>query len=259
MNPSYLRSARRASLLGIILCLAATAQQRYQVSTVKPSAPEAERHTQIRGSRFVSEGTTLEDLIKFAYGVHATQIIAGPAWIHTQKFDTMADPETEKRPSPEELRAMVAELLANRFQLVLVHEQQLIPVFALQRTSKEPKLKKDDSPDVYLSGGLTPPGSLFVGHGTVTDFTHFLQRYAPPEIDRPIVDQTGIQGHYDFELHFTPVDAPHDAQASSQTNTPPEAPNIFTAIQEQLGLRLKPTRAATEVLRVASVSQPTPN
>lgn len=252
---------RRVCLIAacsVSVSVVSEAQKTYQVSTIKSSAPNTAKHTQIRGSKFVSTGTTLEDLIKFAYSVHASQIVGGAAWIHSEKFDTLADPETDKRPSPEELRAMVAELLQDRFQLVLVPEEQKLPVFALVRMNKEPTLKRDDDEGTYLSGGMTPPGSLFVGHGTVADFARFLQRYAPPEIDRPVVDQTGITGLFDFNLRFTPSQAQREPGFGPE-DTSFEPPNIFTAIQEQLGLKLKATNAIVKVLRVSSVSLPTSN
>ena len=71
----------------------------FAVATIKPSAPDAETLTQIRGYRFVTQGTTFVDLFKYAYDVHPDQVVGGPAWMRTKKFDVVADPETEKRPT----------------------------------------------------------------------------------------------------------------------------------------------------------------
>lgn len=251
---------RKASLWALIGLSGTTvsAQSQYEVATIKPSAPGTARHIQIRGTRFAAEGTTVEDLLQFAYGVHTSQILGGPNWIKTDHFDISADPEMERRPSASELKTMTARLLTERFHLVLANEEAILPVFALVRTKARVQLKPTipDSTSV-LSGGLVPPGSLFVHNGTVGDFIAYLQRYAPPEIDRPIVDQTDISGRYEFELHFSP-EGGRDREPAEDAS-PMSAPNIFTAMQDQLGLRLQPTRAEVKVLRIIAISVPTPN
>lgn len=237
---------------------AASAQSQYEVATIRPSAPGTSRHIQIRGTRFATEGTTVQDLLQFAYGVHASQILGGPNWIKTDRFDISADPEMERRPSSSELKAMTARLLMERFHLVLANEEAVLPVLALVRTKAKLLLKPAGSDSTsILSGGLVPPGSLFVHNGTVGDFIAYLQRYAPPEIDRPIVDQTEITGRYEFELHFSPEGA-RDQEPAEVAN-PAVAPDIFTAIRDQLGLRLQPTRTQVKVLRIITISVPTPN
>lgn len=236
----------------------ATAQRQYEVATIRPSIPGTARHIQIRGTRFATEGTTVEDLLQFAYGVHTSQIVGGPNWIKTDRFDISADPEMERRPSSSELKAMTARLLTDRFHLVLANEEAVLPVLALVRTKAKLQLKPAASDSTgILSGGLVPPGSLFVHNGTVGDFIAYVQRYAPPEIDRPVVDQTDICGRYEFELHFSP-EGGRDQEPAEVAN-PTVAPDIFTAIQDQLGLRLQPTRAQVKVLRIITISVPTPN
>jgi uncharacterized protein (TIGR03435 family) len=172
----------------------------------------------------------------------------------------MADSEMERRPSLDELKAMTAELLSDRLRLNFRLEQHELPVFALVRNKKEVKLKPASSdPSSILSGALVPPGNLYVHGGTLNDFVLYLQRYAPPELNRPVVNQTDIPGRFEFELHYTPdslqADEPN-ATPLSGTSTPP---NIFNAIQDQLGLRLKATKANVEVIDIVSISPPTPN
>jgi uncharacterized protein (TIGR03435 family) len=155
---------------------------------------------------------------------------------------------------------MTAALLTDRFHLTLVHQETELPVFALVRT-KDRLLLKPIAPDPtsILSGGLLPPGSLFVHNGTVSDFIAYLQRYAPPEIDRPTVNQTNLPGRYEFELHFTPEDGQGGAHSPTEDAGLIAAPNVFTAIQDQLGLRLQPARAMVNVLHIISIDHPTPN
>src|SRR5215469_3153792 len=83
----------------------------FAVATIKPSAPDAAALTQIRGNRFATTGTTFVDVFKYAYNVHPDQVVGGPTWLRTKKFDILADPETEKRPSSDQMKAMVQQLL----------------------------------------------------------------------------------------------------------------------------------------------------
>jgi uncharacterized protein (TIGR03435 family) len=231
-------------LLLFLLLLAATAhaQHDFQVATIKPSAPDTPKVMQIRGNRFATEGATVVDLLVYAYNVHPSQIVGGPDWLSTARFDLVADPETEKRPSSDEMKAMVGRLVADRFHLVLKHEKRVLPAYAIVRISKEIRFTRNDS---------DPQGIPAGGNGTLANFAAFLQRFAATEVNRPVVDQTGISGHFDFDLHYTP--------AAATEPEPGSPPGLFTAIQEQLGLKLEPVRAAVDVLQVESVSQPTPD
>jgi uncharacterized protein (TIGR03435 family) len=235
----------------VLLSVVAHAQQSFQVATIKPSAPDTAKGTQIRGNRFATTGTTPLDLFVYAYNIHGSQLICGPDWLRTSKFDVMAVPEGDQRPTSPEMKAMVQLLLTDRFHLVLHHETRELSVYAIVRANKEPVLKVSEGNAMNIpTGGFTPPGSLFVYNATLTNFAAFLQRFSTGDIDRPVVDQTAIPGHFDFELHYTPGNAPPDATAK---------PGIFTAMQEQLGLKLKLTKAPVDVLIIDSASLPTPD
>src|ERR1700712_2751204 len=99
------------------------APQTFAAATIRPSAPDTVMTTQIRGNRFATEGTTFVDVFKYAYSVHPDQLVGGPAWLRTEKFDILADPETEKRPTSDQLKAMMRNLLTERFHLVTHHTQ----------------------------------------------------------------------------------------------------------------------------------------
>src|SRR4051812_17266837 len=93
----------------LIFCLLpgqqpSTAVPTFAVATIKPSRPDAVAMTQIRGVRFATKGTTFVDVFKYAYNVHPDQVVGGPEWLRTQKFDIVADPETDKRPSSEQIK-----------------------------------------------------------------------------------------------------------------------------------------------------------
>jgi uncharacterized protein (TIGR03435 family) len=229
----------------------------FPVSTIKPSAPDAVAMTQIRGNRFATEGTTFVDVFKYAYGVHPDQVVGGPEWLRTQKFDILADPETEKRPSSDQMKAMVQQLLTERFHLVVRHEQKILPVYALVITADTPKLTKSAAdPSGIPVVGYNPRGELQVGNATMANFATFLQRFV---LDRPAVDQTGIAGHFDLVLRFTPDNYRAGEKPDSPQQDTSAAPNLFTAIKEQLGLKLQPTKAATDVYLIDRVEHPSEN
>jgi uncharacterized protein (TIGR03435 family) len=248
----------------IVLCLlvcgslpaqqAAEAPPAFAVATIKPSAPDAATITQIRGNRFYTEGTTFVDIFKYAYSVHPEQIVGGPDWLRTKKFDILADPETEKRPSSDQIKAMVQQLLVERFHLTLHREQKLLPVYALMKSADVPRLTKSTAdpngiPTVASSGH----GDLGVGNATMANFATFLQRFA---LDRPVIDRTGLAGHYDLVLQWTPDGLGNDGK---RAEAPEDAPDLFTAIKEQLGLKLQPMKANADVFVIDRAEQPTEN
>ena len=222
--------------------------QGFSVATVRPSAPESPTLTQIRGKRFVTEGTTFLDLFKYAYGVHESQVVGGPDWLRSEKFDVVADPEGDQRPGSEQMKALVRQLLVERFRVVMHDENRELPVFALQRLGAAPlKFSASKAPTNMPAGGGDDRGNVAMRNGTMSDFAKYLQRFAGSSIDRPVVDQTGLEGRYDLDLHFTP-----DSSATPDANTP----GLFTALQEQLGLKLKRMKAPVTVYVIDSATHP---
>ena len=231
--------------------------QTFAVATIKPSAPDAVPVTQIRGNRFATEGTTFVDVFKYAYNVHPEQLVGGPGWLRTEKFDILADPETEKRPSSDQMKAMVQQLLVERFHLVMHHEQTILSVYALVKTADTPKLTKSTAdPSGIPVVGYNPGGELHVGNATMANFATFLQRFV---LDRPAVDQTGIAGHFDLVLQWTPDNFRAGGRPGDDREDASGPPGLFTAMKEQLGLKLQPTKAATYVFRIDCVEHPSEN
>jgi uncharacterized protein (TIGR03435 family) len=229
----------------------------FAVATIKPSPPDAVAITQFRGNRFATEGTTFVDVFKYAYNVHPDQVVGGPEWLRTQKFDIVADPETEKRPSSDQMKAMVQQLLMERFHLVMHREQKILSVYALVKTADTPKLTKSTAdPSGIPTVAYNPRGELHVGNATMANFAMLLQRFV---LDRPAVDQTGIAGHFDLKLRWTP----DNFRAGGKPDDPQEdasaPPGLFTAIKEQLGLKLQPTKAPTDVFVIDRVEHSSEN
>ena len=252
----------RASLLLslCLLCSPLAAQQGSQtpaafaVATIKPSAPGEPTMTQIRGNRFVTQGTTFLDLFKYAYDVHPDQVVGGPEWLRSEKFDVNADPETEKRPSSTQMKALVQALLTERFHLVMHHGEKVLSVYVLMKTDDTPKLKKSIAdPNGIPTVAYDPRGNLGVGNATMANFATFLQRFV---LDRPAVDQTGITGHFDLELHWTPDSLDSGSKAEDSVAGSSSYPGLFTAIREQLGLKLIPGKVETPVFIIDAAQQP---
>jgi len=239
--------------VGWMVCAVGWAQQAgFPVATIKPSPEGSPTMTQFQGNRFVTRGTTFVDLFKYAYSVHPDQVIGGPEWLRTDRFDVVADPETERRPTSDEMKFRVQQLLVERFHVAMHKEKKVLSVYALQKTGAV-KLKKSEGNEAGMPVvGFEPRGLLHVGNATIVDLAVFLQRFL---LDRPAVDQTGIAGRYDVELRWTP----ENFHMNGRLVEPPEdgsALELYTAIRDQLGLKLQATKAATDVFVVDAAARP---
>src|ERR1700691_1951357 len=239
---------RLPALLLLAVAVSAGAQQAtFSVATIKPSSPDAPTMTQIQGKRFVTSGTTFLDLFKYAFSVHESQVIGEPKWLRTEKFDVVADPGGEQRPTSDQMKALVRQLLLDRFHVVLRRDTRELSVYALQKPDAVPKHTASTATNDMPSGGGDGEGELAMNNGTMANFVAYLQRFAGPAVNRPVVDQTGIAGRFDVDLRFAP---------DVETETNPNTPGLFTAIQEQLGLKLKATKAPVDVYIVQSATRP---
>ena len=253
-----------ASLLAAVLAPTARAQVpapdnsptalRFEVATIKPSAPDKYRMTQIRGNRFVTIATSVVDLLKYADGLQEEQIVAGPAWLATQKFDILADPETDARPSSDEFKLMVQALLTDRFHLAAHRETRVLSVFEITIAKGGPKLTASTRPPGGIPSVGYAPGGLSAKNASLGDFAAFLQRFVA---DHPVVDATGITGRYDLNLRWTPDEL--QAQAAPDAAGDRSLPGLFTAIQEQLGLKLEEAKRPAPVLVIDHLELPSEN
>jgi uncharacterized protein (TIGR03435 family) len=241
--------------------MAADARAVFEVATIRPSNPDRPgKLFTVKGRQVITINTTLNDLITFAYGLHARQVTGGPDWMEKEKYDITGQPEGQGQPSREQLNAMVQKLLEDRFKLTMHREKRELPVYAIVVGNNGHKLTKNDT----NPNGL--PGLFFKGLGvlpamnaTMGDFAGVLQTAV---LDRPVLDRTGLQGRYDFTLTWTPDEsqfAGMGIRVPPPTNDPNAAPGLFTAFQEQLGLRLDSTKGPVEVLVVDRVEKPSEN
>ncbi|HUP02624.1 MAG TPA: TIGR03435 family protein [Bryobacteraceae bacterium] len=234
----------------------ADAVAEFGAASIKPSDPAQQgKGITIRGSEFRTINTSLIDLITFAYGVHPKQIAGGPSWMSSDKFDTVAKLD-QGIPSDTQAKAMLQKLLTDRFQLAFHREKRELSVYALVAGKNGAKISKSAGDPNGLPGlGFRALGDMIVNNAKITDFTGLMQSMV---LDRPVVDQTGLQGRWDFTLKWTPDEfqfaglgmkppAPSDTAA---------APDLFTAIQDQLGLKLESTKATVDVLVVDKAEKP---
>jgi uncharacterized protein (TIGR03435 family) len=243
--------------------MAADANLAFEVATIKPANPETRGQSILVGrggsNLFTTTNTTLNDLITFAYGIHVRQIVGGPAWLESDKFDISAKPEQPGIPNVTQLGTMVKKLLAERFGLAFHSEKRELSAYVITVGKNGPKLAKDESGGILPGFGGRGPGSIGVRNSTMAEFAGFLQGRI---LDRPVVDQTGLSGKFDFTLDWRPDLTQLPPGANAPPQLPPEVearPDLFTAIQEQLGLKLEPAKTPVEVYVIDKVQKPSEN
>jgi uncharacterized protein (TIGR03435 family) len=233
----------------------------FEVATVKPSNPDTPgKLFTVRGREVLTINTTLSDLITMAYNVHTGQISGGPAWMEIDKFDVTGRPQAEGVPNTEQLRGLIKSVLADRFKLTVHTEKNELPAYVLVVGNKGHKL----TPNTSNPNGL--PALLFKGLGvlpvvnaTLGDFARVMTQAV---LDRPVVDQTGLQGRFDFTLTWTPDESQFRSMGVRIPPPPADGsgpPGLFTAVQEQLGLRFDRTNAPVEVVVIDRVEKPSDN
>jgi uncharacterized protein (TIGR03435 family) len=242
-----------------ILPMATDAKPGVEVATIKPTQPGTQLFMLVmQGENLVVRNFALKYLIRFAYDMPERQIVGGPGWMDTDKWDIEAKPDTPGTPSIAQMRLMMQKVLADRFALKVHEEKRNMAAFALIVGKNGPKVTK--SADAVESANFTlyPWGMLGTRSATMGEFAHLLQSNV---LGQPVVDNTGLSGRWDFTLKWTP----DETQFMGMNPPPPAAddanapPPLFTAIQEQLGLKLEPQKADAPVLLVGHVERPSPN
>jgi uncharacterized protein (TIGR03435 family) len=235
----------------------------FEVATIKPSdsGPRSSRFIAMQGDdRFVAKDYTLQLLIAAAYELNPLTISGGPSWIESAHYDIVAATPGAVRPSHDEQMRMLRSLLVDRFKLTFHREAKVYPIYQLVIAPGGPRLKATaaapDDPVVVGPGMVYPQRiSLPARNATMGNFVSLLQRAV---LDRPVVDKTGLMGRYDFDLDWAPDETQFGGgvpAASSDASSPP----LFTAVEEQLGLRLIATKGPVEALVVDQAEPPSAN
>ncbi len=248
----------------------AVAPLAFEVSTVKQNKSGGPgSHSDFHDGRFVASNTTLKTIVQYqAYGVPESRIVGGPGWIGSQRFDMEAKIDSAaldrlrtlaRDQSRIETRAMFQHLLADRFKFAAHWETRDLPVYVLVVQKKGASLHPSKEPEG--SSSTSTNDGRFTGKGlTLTQLADALTQELSRELGRVVIDKTGIQGRYDFALTWTPDTGAsavnNGADASAQPDT---GPSIFTAIQEQLGLKLESSKGPVQVLVIDHAEMPTEN
>ncbi len=233
-----------------IKSMAADANPSFDVVTVKPSKPDQQGEGfRVQGRRFSTINTTVISMMDFAYGTHPKQIVNAPAWMSEDKFDIEGTPDAEGAPSDRQWKGMLQKMLAERFQLKFHKDSREMPAYTLTLAKSGPKLEKSPGDPNGLPGlFFSQLGNLHVNNANMEDFSHLMQEVV---LDRPVVDQTKLAGRWNFNLKWTP-DETQFAGALAREPKPAETadapPPLFTAMPEEIGLKLDAVRTAVPVL-----------
>jgi uncharacterized protein (TIGR03435 family) len=273
------------------------ARPSFEVASIKPSDP-GQRGSMIQnqpGGRMIIRGMPFRGLMTFAYGVRDFQISGGPGWATTDFWDMEARAEEGSIPpptgppdpnTPNPMAIRLQSLLEDRFQLKIHRETRDLPIYELSIAKGGLKMKSSEDqtpfrppergappPPSLQPGGAMPRFSLRMGRGTMEAVAmaipNIVQAFSS-QLGRTIVDKTGLKGLYDLKLQWTPdgpalggpvgpggPPGPGGPEAAPPID--PNGPSIFTAVQEQLGLKLESAKGPVEVLVIDSVQKPTEN
>lgn len=241
--------------------MAPDAKPTYEVATVKPSQPNERRLFQVDGLKLRTSATTLADLMSFAFSVHSMQIVGGPAWIRSDRYDIVMQPDLPGRPSTAQMRVIMQQLLADRFQLQLHHASKELDVYSIVPSRRGAHLSPVTADEAAANTAAVGfgPGIMTAKNASLSEFANLLNRYA--QLEWPVVDDTRIAGKFDFKITWTPdASQPGDTPpAPLNSNSSAAARDLFAAMDEQLGLELKAVKEPADVLVIDRVAKPSDN
>ena len=214
----------------------------------------------LRGDRYLLHNATMIDMIALAYGVEDDHVLSGPSWLDIDRFDVSA--RAPRATSPDDIKLMLRALLAERFHLVTHNDTHPLPSFVLRADKGAPKLKPSDGTaasgcDDTPNAPATPEGAVPYNYITCHNLTldaiaQNLKNMAGGYLTNPVVNATGVQGSWDFDIHWT--------SRGSLAKAGADGISIFDAVQKQLGLKLALEQYPNPVIVVDKVDEkPTPN
>ena len=224
-----------------------------------------------RDSKFAAINVTLKSLVQWAWVFPRARVFGGPAWFDSARFniearaDSSVDDQLQKLAASDagraEKQAMVRALLAGRFNLKVHLESRQMPIYALVLDKGGPKFKPSQVNGTTINQSSSSMRTEISVRGSDDTLALLADALARP-LGRPVMNRTGLQGRYDLTLQFAPDDT-GDARSGPPGKVAPEEdpglPSIFTAIQEQLGLKLVPQKGSVPVLIVDQAEMPSEN
>ena len=234
----------------------------FEVAMIKPTDPEV-RGGAIKpmpsGQGYVAAGIPLKLMIRLMYTITDSQVVGGPDWINTDRWDVQA--RTDGSYNVDQLHQMFQALMADRFELRFHREKRELPAYELvldKPGDKGSKMTANDSEN-HFDIPILPAGPFKV-QGTRVPMA-YLACWLSQQLNRPVVDKTGLDKFYDFTLQWAPDQQPDGARPpGAEAPAPlPDGPTMFTALREQLGLRLESRRSSVEVFVIDHAARPAEN
>jgi uncharacterized protein (TIGR03435 family) len=285
MSYPHFGTAAMLVLTGFVNAQSPAARPQFEVASIKPNT-SGNNMVMVRppvGGRFTATNARLRMLIGLAYNKQDFEISGGPAWLGSDGFDIEAK-AADSSVGPDQMRPMLQKLLEDRFQLKVHREPRDVPVYALVAGKNGPKLPdaKEGGCTAFNSTGPPPPppapgqfpptpcGGFFMGpnhlEGGKIDMEH-LTNALSRLLGRPVIDKTGFKGTFDVKLDFSPEGTSMGGRGGfGPPGGPPDAgnadnnlPTIFTALQDQLGLKLESQKGPGEVLVIDHAEKPSEN
>jgi len=236
----------------------------FEVATIKPADPDATgRWIRMESAdRFAAHNHAVRTLIAAAYDMSPQAVLGGPPWVDSDRWEILAKTPGEVRPNLDQQMSMLRQLLGERFKLAFHREPKQLSIYTLSIAKGGSKLKPSTvSPDATPEGppplvfSLSPTVVRLPGrYATVAEFASVLQR---SPLDRPVVDKTGLSGRYDFDLEFAPDERLWGGILPRPENS--DKPELFRAIQEQLGLQLTAAKGPVDGLVIDRIERPSEN
>ncbi len=231
---------RTLAFLSVAIIALSQSQPAFEVASIKPTDPANVGNQMFSqpGGRFRGINATLKSLIRYAYDIDDEQIIGAAGWMESAGFDIAAHASD---PNASDLQPMVRTLLADRFHLEFHNATRELPIYSLSVSKAGSKLTAVGKAGLGVGGGT---GRL---NGRGADMAT-LARVLRAQLGRVVLDHTGLVGFFDFQVNFA---------ADDRVNA--DAPSMFTALQEQLGLKLEPQKGPVEVIIIDHAKRPSDN
>jgi len=272
---SLIHCAARIGLAFTLLEGSVAAQ--FEVASIKPNRSTTPPRAGFAPNGFEAVNAVLRQLIELAYNDptdKVAEIVGGPRWLDTERFDISARGQFMTARDPQRQgKRMLQALLEERFKLRVRRERLERPIYALviaRSASRTGSALKPAPLDCHSRAETRPPGTRGLAYCGIDRLPgRSIGRSMPVGlladtlsalVGRRVVDRTGLTGEYDWDLAWTPSPGePVSPDPDAAASPPPDGPSIFVAVQEQLGLRLEPDRAPLDVLVIDSVERPTSN
>jgi uncharacterized protein (TIGR03435 family) len=262
----------------------AASSYEYEVASIKPNKSDTNMvRLMFTPSGLSATNVTLGMLIRTAYGIEENQISGGPSWLKSDHYDIDAKMDGPTADALHKLaedqgrlarQHMLQALLADRFKLAVHHDSKELSIYALVVAKNGPKLQQAKPGDTYPNGikgpdGIGRAGMMRMGRGQLTAQAlplSALARMLTDQLGRTVVDKTGLPGNYDFTLRWTPDESqgaslrgPDTGPQGGASSGDSSGPSLFTALQEQLGLKLESQKGPVETYVIDHAEKPSEN